>query len=256
MLTTAPRAHQALQPLPPLQTLPSTRDAQRVARLARPLTWALGLGAALVVAPVIFLVVQGMAGLMAAGTLGLAGVQLAPVVALKLANWRLRLMQGEARGNPLPTLENLLIDRRTALTQASFQLQGAIAQIDAFVEQAQDFARTHPDAATRWLERAQRAGQLREQKKRALRTAAESVAAFEQEVDRARTEWALVEAERALSHSLGATRGDPMAQLLERTALDSVRLQMNRAFASLETELVLDLNTAASTPTPPPGARP
>jgi len=32
-----------------------------------------------------------------------------------------------------------------------------------------------------------------------------------------------------------------MDQLLERTALDSVRLEMNRAFASLETELVLDL---------------
>lgn len=254
MQTTAPLE---FKPLPPLQALLNSRDGQRVTQLARPLTWALGLGTALVVAPVIFLVVQGMAGLMVAGTLGLAGVQLAPVVALKLANWRLRLLKGEARGNPLPTLENMLLDRRAALTQASIHLQGAIAQIDAFVEQAQDFARTHPDAAARWLERAQRAGQLREQKKRALRTAAESVAAFEQEVDRARTEWSLVEAERALSHSLGATRGDPMAQLLERTALDSVRLQMNRAFASLETELVLDLNATANHPaTPTPGARP
>jgi hypothetical protein len=249
MQTTAPHE---LKPLPPLQSLLNSRNALRVARLASPLTWVLGLGAALVVAPMIFLVVKGVAGLLAAGLLGLSGVQLAPAVALKLANWRLRLMQGEASGNPLPTLENMLIDRRTALTQASVQLQGAIAQIDAFVEQAEHFARIHPDAATRWLERAQRAKQLREQKKRALRTAAESVAAFEQEVDRARTEWALVEAERALSHSLGATRGDPMAQLLERTALDSVRLQMNSAFASLETELVLDMNT----PHHIPGAQP
>ncbi len=215
----------------------------RATQLARPLTWVLGLGSALVVAPVVFAIVQGMAGLMVAGALGMAGVQLAPVLALKRANLRLRLLQGEARGSPLPTLENLLLDRRAALTQASVQLQGAIAQIDAFVDQAGEFARRNPDAAPRWLERARRAEQLREQKKRALRTAAESVAAFEQEVDRSRTEWALVEAERALSSSLGATRGDPMDQLLERTALDSVRLEMNRAFASLETELVLDLQT-------------
>ncbi|MEY2874636.1 MAG: hypothetical protein RLZZ373_2007 [Pseudomonadota bacterium] len=219
------------------------RHQLRATQLARPLTWALGLGSALVVAPVVFTIVQGMVGLMVAGALGMAGVQLAPVLALKLANLRLRLMQGEARGSPLPTLENLLLDRRAALTEASVQLQNAIAQIDAFVDQAGEFARRNPDAAPRWLERAGRATQLREQKKRALRTAAESVAAFEQEVDRARTEWALVEAERALSSSLGATRGDPMEQLLERTALDSVRLEMNRAFASLETELVLDLQT-------------
>jgi hypothetical protein len=44
-----------------------------------------------------------------------------------------------------------------------------------------------------------------------------------------------------MSRSLDATRGDPMQHLLERTAIDSVRLRMNRAFASLETELVLDL---------------
>ena len=142
---------------------------------------------------------------------------------------------------PSTTLDNLLLDRRAALAQASFQLQSAIAQIDAFVEQAGEYARRHPDAAPRWLERARRAEQMRAQKKHALRTAAESVAAFEQEVERARTEWALVEAERALSSALGATHGDPMDQLLERTALDSVRLEMNRAFASLETELVLDL---------------
>lgn len=234
-------AHPALQPPQSLKTLLDAHGDHRATQLARPLTWALGLGTALVAAPAIFVVVQGMAGLMVAGTLGLAGVQLAPVVALKLANWRVRLMQGEARGNPMPTLENLLLDRRTALTQASIQLQSAIAQIDAFVEQARDFALANPTAAPRWLERASRAEQLREQKKRALRTAAESVAAFEQAVEHARTEWALVEAERAMSRSLGDSRGDPMAQLLERTALDSVRLRMNSAFASLETELVLDL---------------
>lgn len=233
MPTAAPLAH-------PLNTR-TGRDAARATQLARPLTWALGLGTALVVAPVAFAVVQGVAGLVVAGAIGMAGVQLAPVLALKLANWRLRLMQGEARGSPLPTLDNLLLDRRAALAQASFQLQSAIAQIDAFVEQAGEYARRHPDAAPRWLERARRAEQMRAQKKHALRTAAESVAAFEQEVERARTEWALVEAERALSSALGATHGDPMNQLLERTALDSVRLEMNRAFASLETELVLDL---------------
>jgi len=191
----APLAHKLNTPL--------GRDEARATQLARPLTWALGLSAALVVAPVAFAIVQGVAGLVVAGAIGMAGVQLAPVFALKLANWRLRLMQGEARGSPLPTLENLLLDRRTALTQASFQLQSAIAQIDAFVDQAGEYARRHPDAAPRWLERARRAEQMRAQKKRALRTAAES--------DRC-----LRAGGGARPHRVGAGRGRAGAEQLAR----------------------------------------
>lgn len=226
-------------------SLPPGRD-----RLARVLTWSAGLGIAVGVAPTVFLAVQGVAGLVAAGALGLTGIHLAPVLARKLAHTRLRLLRHEARAHPLVTLEQLLIERRTALVQASLQLQTALAQIDGFIEQAHAFAERHPDAAPRWLARAERAERLRTQKKQALRRAAESVAAFEAEVGRARTEWALVEAEQALRQSLDATQGDPMQQLLERTALDQVRLRMNEAFASLETELLLDVELDAPPPAP------
>jgi hypothetical protein len=242
-------------PAPPSASVPDRRRE----RLARVLTWGAGLACAIGVAPTVFLVVQGAAGLAAAGVLGLTGIHLAPVLARKLAHTRLRLLRHEARTHPLVTLEQLLIERRTALAQAGLQLQTALAQIDGFVEQARAFAERHPDAAPRWQARAERAEQLRAQKKQALRRAAESVAAFEQEVGRARTEWALVEAEQALRRSLDATQGDPLLQLLQRTALDQVRLRMNEAFASLETELLLDLDLEAPpTPAVPrqPGSRP
>lgn len=240
-----------LGPLSPRSRAPSpgAPDPRRE-RLARALTWGAGLACAVGVAPTVFLVVQGAAGLAAAGVLGLTGIHLAPVLARKLAHTRLRLLRHEARAHPLVTLEQLLIERRTALVQASLQLQTALAQIDGFIEQAHAFADRHPDAAPRWLARAERAERLRTQKKQALRRAAESVAAFEAEVGRARTEWALVEAEQALRQSLDATQGDPMQQLLERTALDQVRLRMNEAFASLETELLLDVELDAPPPAP------
>lgn len=238
-----PLAPLSPSPSPPRAQAPSVTGPDRHReRLARTLTWGAGLAIAVGAAPAVFLVVQGAAGLAAASVLGLTGIHLAPVLARKLAHTRLRLLRHEARVHPLVTLEQLLIERRTALTQASLQLQTALAQIDGFIEQAHAFAERHPDAAPRWLARAERAERLRTQKKQALRRAAESVAAFEAEVGRARTEWALVEAEQALRQSLDATQGDPMQQLLERTALDQVRLRMNEAFASLETELLLDVD--------------
>ncbi len=210
------------------------------AGLARGLTWCIGLVVAGAVAPVIFLALQGVLGLAAAGLVGLVGIHAAPVVAMKLSNLRLGALRREARSNPMVTLEAQLIERRQALHRAAEQLNLALGRIDAFIDQAGQFMQREPARAERWKARVDQASQLRVRKIAALKQAAGAVQAFEQEVERARTEWSLVEAEQAMQQALGAARGDPLQQLLERTALDSVREQMNRAFAGLETELALD----------------
>jgi hypothetical protein len=90
----------------------------------------------------------------------------------------------------------------------------------------------------RWQERVRKARALKESKGRAYKAALGALEAFESEVDLARTEWALVLAERAMSKSLGAMEGDPMSQLKSRTAITEVTMRMNEAFASLEVELL------------------
>ena len=50
-----------------------------------------------------------------ATVIGLTIVNLAPVVAMKLANWKLRGIKHEARANPIETLQNQLADRRRQL---------------------------------------------------------------------------------------------------------------------------------------------
>ena len=61
-------------------------------KLATALKWGAGFVGAVLVAPFVFLAVKGIVGLAIAAALGLVITQLAPVFALKLANWRIKLL--------------------------------------------------------------------------------------------------------------------------------------------------------------------
>ena len=209
--------------------------------------WVLGLTAALIVAPVIFMAIQGMVGIMLAGVLGLLGVNLAPVVAFKLTHLKLGLMRSEAQHNPMVTLEGQLIEARQSLDRATSGLQTVLAHIDDYVDKARGYGRKYPQDAQRWEQHLAQALQLREHKKSVLRSAVLAVGRFEEEVERARIEWTLVQAERAMARELGAALADPTHELLQRTALDSVQLEVKRAFASLDVELIRQVEPALVT---------
>jgi len=224
--------------MPPLQ-LPVTPQARRarIEALAK-----FGIAAAVIigVAPFVFLLVKGVVGLAISAAVGFTAIQFAPVFAMKIANWKLKAIKVEASQNPIETLENLLIERKAALTAAKQNLAQIMAQIDSFIEKAEGFVRKQPQTAEKWQERIQKARTMRASKARALEQAGQAVQQFEKEVDVARVEWDLVLAEQAMNKSLNIMSGDPMDLLKERTAIDSVRGQMNAAFASLDVELLLE----------------
>lgn len=191
-----------------------------------------------VIAPLIFTLLKATVALIVTGVLGLATIALAPVLSMKLANWKLKAIMDEARRNPIPTLENELLVRKNALEEARTHLKNSLAQVEGFITQAQDAARKYPDMASRWKERAFKAKQLADMKKKSFNDAVASVAHFEEIVERSRTEWKLVLAEAAMNKSLNVIAGDPMAQLKSRVAIESVTDQMNAAFAGLEVALL------------------
>jgi hypothetical protein len=81
-------------------------------RLGRIVTAAIIFTGSVVVAPVVFLAVKGIVGLAIAGTLGIAINAAAPVLSMKLANWRLRALKHEAKTNPIETLQNIALKKQ------------------------------------------------------------------------------------------------------------------------------------------------
>lgn len=237
-----------------LSLTPQEAEARRD-RLALGVKIAAVAGFGVIIAPLIFTLFKATVALILTGVLALATVSFAPVVAMKFANWKLRAIMEEARRNPIPTLENELLLRRGALGEAKRHLADSLAQVQGFIEQAEDAAKKYPDMADRWRERISKARDLSTLKKNSYRAAVVAVDEFEVAVDRARTEWKLILAEAAMNRSLNVISGDPMAQLKTRVALESVTDGMNRTFAQLEVALldsveVVDVNGKQAQPAP------
>lgn len=224
-------------------------------RLAAWFSWGLVAGVGLVAAPMAFTLLTAALALVAAAALAVAAVALAPVLAMKLANWRMAEILAEARRNPIPTLENELLVRKAALARARQQLTDSLAQVEGFVTQAGEAARRYPDMAVRWQERGLKAQALAQARSRSYRQACQAVDEFERVVERCRTEWKLVVAESVLQRSLASSQGEAMAELRSRTAIEAVTDQMNAAFASLEIALLEAAEATSPTNGPVDGSR-
>lgn len=207
-------------------------------RLAGVIQWAVIAGLGALVAPLAFALLQATVALALSAVLAMSAVVLAPVLATRLANWKMAAILADARNNPMPTLERELLARQQALRNFGAQLRASLAQMDSFDAGCEDAARQFPDMASRWRARATKARALAESQKRSYARAHRSVDEFSTEVQRCRTEWKLVLAESAMNKALTVGLNDPLAQLRAHTAIDSVTDRMNEAFAGLELELL------------------
>ncbi len=82
--------------------------------LANKLKWGGGVLLALVAGPVLFLILKGILGLAALAVAGVAGftiIQMWPVFAMKIANWRMKLIVAEAQANPIETMKSVFLEK-------------------------------------------------------------------------------------------------------------------------------------------------
>jgi hypothetical protein len=210
----------------------------RVANLSSRVKWALGLAAALVVSPIIFLVVKGMVGLALAALIGLAVINFAPVLSLKFANWKLRGLKHEAATNPVETLQNQLVDKRAALAQFARSITDFKTEVANFGDKVEVFKRQQPQNAERFV--AQHAGMvlLLRRREQRYRQADQELDMLEQKIEQASSLWDMAMAAQRMNKLAGVDPGQQFDKILQDVAFDSVQSNVNRAFAELETSLL------------------
>lgn len=220
-------------------------DAERRRdRLAGVIQWAVVAGVGALVAPIAFALLQAAVALALSAVLAMSAVAYAPVLATRLANWKMAAILAEARANPMPTLERELLTRQHALRSYGKDLRASLAQIEGLNAYCEDAAREFPDMAPRLRDRAAKSRELAQSQKRSYVRAQRAVEEFETVVKRCRIEWKLVLAEAAMNKALAVGMNDPLAQLRANTAVDAVTDRMNEAFAGLEVELLQQIPTA------------
>lgn len=219
-------------------------DEQRKQQLIKLATWGLGLSAALLLAPALFVLSVSLLGtvaaLGAAGIVGLAVINFAPVLSMKFANWKLKGLKHEAQQNPIETLENLLIARKQALENFRKEVEAAVQARMDFELKCRDFSRKYPTRATEFTNQLEGMTKLVERKKLALKEADQAIDAAEHKLTEMKAYWEMSQAAQAANKAARMSTGDMYEQLKADTAADAVVSGVNRAFAELEVAATID----------------
>lgn len=214
----------------------------RVLKKASLLKWGVGLVGALVLAPVVWALVYAVLGaaalgasLFVAGAVGLAVVNLAPVLSMKFANWKINMIIEEAQRNPIPTLiqeydkdgkelegfQQAIVDYATEIGNVRDQA----AKLQSYLTQS-DREKFESDIALM-----EKDLQLQEQDLDEFKQQHE---AFRVEIQRADAIWKLnMAVSKANAKNRGVRAEETIARIKKDTALDAVSSAMNRSKAQL-----------------------
>lgn len=220
-------------------------------KLALALKWGLGLAAAAVIAPVIFLTVKGLVGLAIAAVVGLAIINGAPVVSAAFANWKMKGIKAVAASNPVEQLQNVLMERRGALTLFSSRITEFSTRVRQFEGKLQSFKTQFPSESAKFDEQAAAMNQLLALRRAKYEEVRQQLQAFELEVKKADAIWQMSQAASELHKAAGMEGEDVYAKIKAETALESVELSLNRSFAQLETALLEEYPSGVSLKMPP-----
>lgn len=195
--------------------------------------------ACLIISPIIFGVIKGMVGLAVSAAVGLTIVNLAPVLSMKLANWKIKAIVGEAKENPIETLTNVLIEKKKAFDEFRDRVTDSKAAAKDFRLKVDAFKQKFPARAAEFEQRAVSMESAVSQQERALKDAMFQIQAGESKLEEMKAYWEMSLAAQAASRATGMDTGDLYEKLKADTAVDAVFSSMNRVFAELETAAAL-----------------
>lgn len=212
-------------------------DEVRRQRLATVAKWGIGLAGAVVISPFVFLAVKGIVGLAIAVAVGMTVIQLAPVFSMKLANWKMKLIIGEAEKNPIETMQNLFVEKSEELQRADQNIVDFETEIGNFDDQLQVFKQQYPAEAETHQTLSERMHEALVEMKREQSAARRELQNFEQQIRKAKAIYKMALAAQKVVKLSRSAEAQVFAQIKEQVAFDAVRTQLNRSFANLNLAL-------------------
>lgn len=226
---------------------PSNIDAvtAKIARKANLLKWGIGLGAAILLGPLIWALASAVLGLAALGAatalaavVSLAVINFAPVVSLKFQNAKLQAIKAEAAKNPIETMQNTYLEKERELEAKKKQIEAFNAKVIQYATKRAEFSKQFPDDAPRFIEIEQKMRTLLNNRQDKWREASAALELFGKVIVRSQAIWEMAKASAALQESAGDLEANFMQRVRVETALDSVESSLAQSMAQLDTLLM------------------
>lgn len=191
-----------------------------------------------IVAPFIFISIQGLIGLIAASAISFVAINFIPWFGAKVANWRLKAIKHEAAQNPIETLQNDYNSRIGALQAFRTSIRDFAGEVGTFKDKLVDFKKQYPNEAAKFDEQYNQMVTLLELRKSKYQEAKGNLSLYEGEIGKATAIWEMAQAAAKMNKAAGVDADEFFAKIQVETALDSVQKSLNSAFADLEISLL------------------
>jgi septal ring factor EnvC (AmiA/AmiB activator) len=212
--------------------------------------WGMLIPAGFLLAPVIWIALGGLLGLLACIAVLVATWMLKPVVFSFAANMRLKLIKAEASRNPVETLQDDLRKKTVALDERKTNIEKLNAQIRTFADRVSEIRDKYGANDSGFVKLSADLADLRRIYKRRCEKWNEAhvqLGLFGEQIDRANMIWEAAQAAAAARETSGLTEDEFFAKLRTETAFDAIQDSYNQALASLDSDL---LEQPAALPSP------
>ncbi|VWC68457.1 hypothetical protein BLA39750_00357 [Burkholderia lata] len=200
--------------------------------------WAIIIAGVAIAAPAALFILKGVIALVAAGVIGLGAIYFAPVVAMKFANQKVKMIVEEAQANPIETLINQLAEKRQAAQKFADSITAFRTEVKNFENKTELFEKQYPDDAPRFRQQLDTMKQLLSFREGRYKQVQAELKNFASAIDRAKAMWDMSQAAQQMNKLAGKQASDTFEQIKTDVAVDSVMRSVNKAFSEMETSLM------------------
>lgn len=205
--------------------------------------WGLGLGILAITGPIIFMAIKGLAALLVFGAVSVVALNVAPVLAMKAANWKIAGIKAEAAANPIETLHNIRIEKQDQLQKGWEALKMVKAAVRTFQDKVDSFRAkfgNNDPQTEKFAAQLETMRHVEAQTAEKMNRAQSALVLFDREIERATAIWDVSQAGQAATKAAKMNSADIYEKIKADTAIDSVQLSLNTVFAELETSMSED----------------
>lgn len=177
---------------------------------------------------------------------GLFIINMAPLFAHWMAQMKIKGFLWLAATNPVEELVKQYNDKSDRLEEAAKAIAQFGTETKNYGDQVKDFARRRPEKAADFKATHDKMLYVYNHRVEKLQKSKAELKKFEAVIEEARDIWAMTQAAIKANKLLSKfTQGDPMEEIRQKTALNSVYSSLNQVMSELDTAMAMDYESIA-----------
>lgn len=204
-----------------------------------------------VIAPVVGLAITGIVGLGAFAAISFIGYNVAPVLALKVANAKYRALDAEkishikrveqqAAANPIETAKQQSIAYKTRATKQLENITAYGTEVNNFEILTNDFSKKYPERAARYSLQLDTMRKVLASKNAKYKELIKNINLMDEQIEMLAADWKMSQALQKVNATGGLDSADPMDQIKADAAIEAVSNSISRAFAEMDSSVLAD----------------